>query len=202
MKNADINLLSFKRIPPGHQAAFGKGSVRVEILPASFRMFKLTAGGALQHARYGVTPWWSPVKPFKEDTEGAIGRYIQANMNGVDMSTMVRFMSAVCVDWNDLDNYVEVRLKQETKAFWGTFAPQKLFDRAPTDLQKAAQRASDVTRGADLPPDLGTLTAWQLYVPNLHNEDIIRDSFLPAHNMATLAMHFGVKAGHGRRRGG
>ena len=201
MKNEELNLLSFKKIPPGHQAAFGKGTVRVEVLPAGFRMFKLTAGGALQSAKWGVTPWWSPVKPFKEDHEGALGRFIQANMNGVDMSTMVRFMSAVCVDWNDLDNYVEVRLKQQTKAFWGTFAPQKLYDKPQTDLQKAVQRAQDVTAGADLPPDLGTLEAWQLYVPNLRNEDIIRDSFLPAHNMGTLAMHFGVGANHGKRRG-
>jgi hypothetical protein len=33
------------------------------------------------------------------------------------MSAMVRFMSAVCIDWNDLDNYVQVKLNDQCKVF-------------------------------------------------------------------------------------
>lgn len=137
----------------------------------------------------------SPVRPFKEDYEGALGRYQQAKLNGIDMSAMVRFMSAVCVDWNDLDNYVQVRLKDECRAFWGLFAPQKKFGTEPTTASgRAAARAKEyqVSGSAQLPPDLGVLEAWQLYVPNLRETDISRSGVIPAHDMHALALHFGV----------
>jgi hypothetical protein len=121
--NSTLTTADFRNIPPGHQTAFGAGTVRVVNLPRGFMMFKLTAGKAPAHATYGITPWWSPVKPFMEDYEGALGRYEQAVLNGIDLSAMVRFMSAVCIDWNDLDNFVQVELVDDCRAFWGTFAP-------------------------------------------------------------------------------
>lgn len=201
MKNATLDMVAFKDIPPSHQTAFGQGTVRVVTLPKGFQMFKLTAGSILSSSKYGITPWWSPVKPYAEDEEGAIGRFMQANMNGIDMSAMVRFMSAVCVDWNDLDNYAQVSLTDDTKAFWGTFAPQKLFSKDQTDPVAAAAKAYSVNGGAELPPDLGVLEAWQLYVPFLKNADIKRDALMPAHSMSALAMHFGVGVNEGKRRG-
>ena len=200
MKNAGLDMIAFKKLPAGHQTAFGNGTVRVVTLPRGFQMFKLTAGAILK-TKWGITPWWSPVKPFAEDDEGALGRFVQANMNGIDMSAMVRFMSAVCVDWNDLDNYAQVSLTDDTKAFWGTFAPQKLFSKEPTDPVAAAAKAYAVNGGAELPPDLGSLEAWQLYVPFLDNGDIKREALMPAHNMSALAMHFGVGVNEGKRRG-
>ena len=192
MINPTLTTADFRSIPPGHQTAFGAGTVRVVNLPRGFLMFKLTAGKAPAHATYGITPWWSPVKPFFEDYEGALGRYEQAVLNGIDLSAMVRFMSAVCIDWNDLDNFVQVELADDCRAFWGTFAPQPKFSGAQADPAAAAIQEYTVNRGADLPPDLGVLEAWQLYVPNLREADIRRRGMIPAHDMNALAIHFGL----------
>jgi hypothetical protein len=192
--NPHLSLIDFKQIPPGHQTAFGDGTVRVETLPKGFMLFKLTAGKAPSDPKWGITPWWSPVRPFKEDYEGALGRYQQAKLNGIDMSAMVRFMSAVCVDWNDLDNYVQVELTDDCRAFWGTFAPQKKFSKGPQTMEekfRAKVKDWQVNRGAELPPDLGVLEAWQLYVPNLKESDIKRSSVISAHDMVALGMAFG-----------
>jgi hypothetical protein len=195
MINQTLSMVDFGKIPAGHQSAFGVGTVRVVSLPRGFQMFKLTAGSAQAHAVYGITPWWSPVRPFQEDYEGALGRYEQAKLNGIDMSAMVRYMSAVCIDWNDLDNYIQVELMDDCRAFWGTFAPQKKFDKAPKTLDEminANLKEFTVSRGAELPPDLGVLEAWQLYVPNLQEANIKRASLIPAHDMVALSMFFGV----------
>ncbi|NKC34163.1 hypothetical protein [Falsiroseomonas selenitidurans] len=194
MINETLSLPDFKTLPAGHQSAFRVESVRVETLPKNFMMFKLTAGKA-QATQWGISPWWSPVMPFKEDDEGALGRFEQARLNGIDLSAMVRFMSAVCIDWNDLDNFVQVKLKDECRAFWGLFAPQKKFSAtATTATGRAEQRAKEysVSNGAQLPPDLGVLEAWQLYVPNLKESDISRSGVIPAHDMHALAIHFGL----------
>ena len=194
MINENLTLLEFKKLPPGHQSAFGEGTVRVETLLKGFMLFKLTAGRAPSDSKWGITPWWSPVKPFKEDYEGALGRYQQAKLNGIDMSALVRFMSAVCVDWNDLDNYVQVALTDDCRAFWGTFAPQKKFSKSGTSKEdKFRQRVKDwqINRGAELPPDLGVLEAWQLYIPNLKEADIKRASVISAHDMVALGMALG-----------
>ncbi|MGG5885778.1 hypothetical protein ACLF3G_01480 [Falsiroseomonas sp. HC035] len=194
MINETLSMADFGRLPDSHQSAFLVPSVRVETLPKDFMLFKLTAGKA-QATQWGISPWWSPVKPFKEDYEGALGRYQQAKLNGIDMSAMVRFMSAVCIDWNDLDNFVQIKLKAECRAFWGLFAPQKKLSATPaTASGRAAARAKEisVSGGAQLPPDLGVLEAWQLYVPNLKESDISRSGVIPAHDMHALAMHFGV----------
>ncbi len=194
MINGSLSMVDFGNLPASHQSAFLVSSVRVETLPRNFMLFKLTAGKA-QATQWGISPWWSPVKPFKEDYEGALGRYQQAKLNGIDMSAMVRFMSAVCIDWNDLDNFVQIKLKDECRAFWGLFAPQKKFSATPTTASgRAAARAKEyqVSNGAELPPDLGVLEAWQLYVPNLKESDISRSGVIPAHDMHALALHFGL----------
>ena len=167
MINDALSLVDFRGLRQSDQDAFGAGTVRIETLPAGFQLFKLTAGTAAA-GKYGITPWWNPVKPFKEDYEGALGRYEQAKLNKIDMSAMVRFMSAVCIDWNDLDNYVQVKLNNSCKAFWGTFAPQKKFSKPAGSLDETIERNIKdftVNKGAELPPDLGSLEAWQFYIP-------------------------------------
>jgi hypothetical protein len=77
----------------------------VVALPGGFKIYKLTGDKASQGA-HGVTPWWSSVEPWKEDLEGAKGRYEQAVVNGIDLSSMVRYMSAVVVGWNSLQEYI------------------------------------------------------------------------------------------------
>jgi hypothetical protein len=89
------------------RAAFGDKDPEIVILPPQFRLFKLT-----QHSltnpngqnNQTLSPWWSPVFPYREDELGALGRYKEAQANHVTMREMVRFASAVSLDWNDLDN--------------------------------------------------------------------------------------------------
>jgi hypothetical protein len=176
-------------------SAFGGSNATVVELPIGFRLFKLTGGEAKAHAKYGVTPWWSPVYPYREDNEGALGRFEQAKLNKIDMSSMVRYMSAVCVDWNTLDNYIEVVTRVPISAFWGTFAPQKKWS---DENKKSAVVETWVSHGsahaqpAALPDDIGVLEAWQFFIPRLKDEHIKRDSVLSAHDMVTLGHHFSL----------
>lgn len=186
-------------IPQGHIDAFGKGTVRVETLPVGFKLFKLTKGEAEESPKYGITPWWSSVKPFKEDYEGAIGRFEQAKLNKIDMSSMVRYMSAVPIDWNALDNYIEVSLKVSASGFWGTYAPQKKWDdKHKQNLHVEMSRGSTAMasrsmgmKDAVLPNELGALEAWQFYIPGLKEEHLSRnDRIISAHDMVSLQAHF------------
>ncbi len=195
----DLKVGGRLKMPKGHVDAFGAGTVRVVELPARFELFKLTKGEAEAHKKYGVTPWWSPVHPYREDYEGAIGRYQQAKLNKIDMSSMVRYMSAVCIDWNSLDNYIEVAAKVPLSAFWGTYAPQgKWDDNRKKNLHKemSVGRTATASRGMGIkdsvmPDHLGALESWQFYIPKLKDEHIERKSSIPAHDMAALGMYFG-----------
>ena len=140
------------------------------------------------------------MKRFKEDYEGAIGRYNQAKLNKIDMSSMVRYMSAVCIDWNTLDNYIEVSAAEPLSVFWGTFAPQKSWsDKRNYNLGKEMKVSSTTKesrkmgiKDAVMPEDIGVLEAWQFFIPKLKDEHIKRDSVIPAHDMAALGMYLGV----------
>ncbi|WP_020481168.1 hypothetical protein [Methylomonas sp. MK1] len=186
-------------IPQSHIDAFVKDTVRVETLPAGFKLFKLTKGEAKSDPKYGITPWWSSVSPFKEDYEGAIGRFEQAKLNKIDMSAMSRYMAAVPIDWNELDNYIEISLKVTASGFWGTFAPQeKWHDKHKQNLavEMSRGRATPASRtmgikDAVLPDELGALEAWQFYIPGLQEEHISRENrVISAHDMVALQAYF------------
>ncbi|PCH65829.1 MAG: hypothetical protein COC04_00940 [Gammaproteobacteria bacterium] len=192
MINENLNRASFYNERKSVQEAFGK--YEIVTLPKGFNIFKLTKGAAEEHPKYGLSPWWSPVKPFKQDYEGALGRYQQAKLNKIDMSAMVRYMSAVCIDWNDLDNYVQVELTDSAKAYWGTFAPQSKFSSESYDLKVIRERKAQEKRvngNAQLPNELGVLESWQLYIPNLKEEHVKRCQLINAHDMVALGMAFG-----------
>ena len=191
MINQDLTTASFYRERKDVQHAFGK--FEIVTIPKATKLFKLTKGAAEAGSR-GVTGWWSPVMPYKQDYEGALGRYQQAKLNGIDMSAMVRYMSAVCIDWNDLDNYVQVELTDDAKAYWGTFAPQSKFSSETYDLKKIRERKAQekrVNTNAVLPDVLGALESWQFYIPNLKEADIKRSSVIDAHDMVALGMALG-----------
>lgn len=187
------------KILQGHYDAFVKDTVRVEKLPAGFKLFKLTKGEAQEDPKYGITPWWSSVMPFKEDYEGALGRFEQAKLNKIDMSAMVRYMSAVPIDWNALDNYIEISLTVEASGFWGTFSPQKKWDdrhKQNLGIEMSRGRPAQSARSmgikdAVLPNELGALEAWQFYIPGLHEEHISRQQrIISAHDMVALQAYF------------
>ncbi|WP_043363154.1 hypothetical protein [Belnapia sp. F-4-1] len=192
MLNASLSIADFYKLRKSDQGGFAKW--RIETLPKGMLLFKLTKGEA-EEGQYGVTAWWSAVKPFKEDYEGALGRYQQAKLNGIDMSAMVRFMSAVRIDWNDLDNYVQVELLDDARAFWGTYTPQPKWSEPKYNLKDIRERKAkerEVAGGAVMFDVLGGLEAWQLYIPNLRDKDIKRSSVISAHDMTALGMALGL----------
>lgn len=174
------------------------GTPTVVVLRGGFKIYKLTGDGA-REGNYGVTPWWSTVDPWKEDLEGAAGRYEQAVLNGIDMSSMARYMSAVVVGWNSLKEYIEVSIHPawEVYCFWGKFAPMKLIS-GPGDIDKSAEYGAATSPGfsnAVLPPDIGALEAWQFYIPgllNIHLAGGAHRTAIDAHDMAALGRYFGV----------
>ena len=113
---------------------------------------------------------------------------------------MVRYMSAVSIDWNALDNYIEIETKVEIAAFWGTFASQmKWADSHKSNLHQemtvgrtaTASRSMGV-KDAVMPDHLTALEAWQFYIPKLKDEHIKRSSTINAHDMVALGMYFGI----------
>ncbi|MBC7431920.1 MAG: hypothetical protein H7345_07615 [Rubritepida sp.] len=203
MKNAGLGQADFYKLGKSEQAGFKK--YYVVILPKGMELFKLTAGEGQANARGMVSPWWASVKPFREDKQGAVGRYQSARQAGVDLSVVTRVMASVCIDWNDLDNYVQIKLKDETMCFWGTHAPMPKWGAPewtgnewkgwqPGIQAFLARQALEkkVSNGAALPDVLDGGEAWQMYVPNLTDADIERGPVLPAHDMTVLGMAFGV----------
>jgi hypothetical protein len=184
-----------------------KGAPRVVKLQGPFKLYKLTGDKAPQHPdRHVVTPWWSAVDPpFEEDRHGAIGRFKEAYMNEIDMSSMVRYMSAVKVEWNSLQEYVEISIKrgEQVSCFWGEFAPMPLTSDLPANEAKIAAYGATTSgalgySAAVLPEDLGALSAWQFYIPKLTNDFIEGGSArtcIDAHNMEALGRHFGLDLG-------
>ena len=191
----------------GKDQRSGFKKVRAVAVPKGTLLFKMTAGAAAANDRGGVTPWWSAVKPFLDDKEGALGRFQQAKSQNMDMSAMVRLMSCVCIDWNDLDNYVQVELLDDARVFWGTFAPMPKFsqalytpdwsnDKSTFTGSKVLARVKkmkekEALAGFKVPDTLGGGEAWQMFIPNLKEEHVKRAAVISGHEMGVLAKALG-----------
>jgi hypothetical protein len=91
-----------------------------------------------------LSGWWSLVNPtpYNRDDMGAKGVFETAVLNGIDFSSMVRYFSAVKLEWNSLANYVEVTIgSQKINAWYGKFAPMSLSD--GLDQSKYQQLAAE-----------------------------------------------------------
>jgi hypothetical protein len=177
--NENLTLADFTRLPQSDQDAFARvPAPRVVLLNQGFELYKLTVAPVAGR----VSSWWSSFGPYEEDKEGAHGRYLQAQMNGIDMSAMARFMAAVRLDWNQMNTYLQVKLTRPAKAFWGAFAPQDLG--LPLVTTAAAAQALN---GAHLPDTLGVLQAWQFYIPNIGTGDIQEITQVNGHDMNAIA---------------
>ncbi len=207
--NASLTAADFLKddvVRPDDRKGF-KGNPRVVKLQGPFKLYKLTGDKAPQHPKRGVvTAWWSPVDPYLEDREGALGRFKQAYLNGIDMSSMVRYMSAVKIEWNSLAEYVEISIKRgdTVSCFWGEFAPMPLTsalvpDQSLMDTYGSTNSSALGYAPAELPPDLGALSAWQFFIPNLTDSFIESGAHgrkcVDAHDMGALGLHFGLDLG-------
>jgi hypothetical protein len=188
--------LSKTDMPENIRKAFGNDP-EIVTLPPQFRLFKLTQYSLMNPGNASkafdinqtLSHWWSPVLPYLEDKLGAMGRFKEAQANDVTMREMVRFAAAVSLDWNDLDNYLEVVTLDHIQCFWGTHSPQpKLSDQAQDGGQAGLELAAQ--RGVYVPDTLGGIdTAWQFWIPNLTIQHVEQRATIPAHDMAALAAH-------------
>jgi hypothetical protein len=203
MKNAGLGRADFYKLSKGEQAGFRKYSVVT--LPKGMELFKLSGDHAQANASGRVSPWWASVRPFREDKLGVIGRYQAATAQGLDLSVMTRIMASVCIDWNDLDNYIQIKLTDDTRCFWGTHAPMpkwsapewtgnawKGWEPGMAAFQARRDLERKIAAGAAVPAVLDGGEAWQIYIPNLTDADIERGAIMPAHDMTVLGMAFGV----------
>lgn len=231
MQNPDLDAAFFAALPASDSGAFlsfddatsdvqqryattglvdGSGVkriARVVTLPAGFRLCKLTHYDTFRDT---LSAWWSSATPFEENDLGVRELFETALLNGVSLREFVRFVSAVSLDWNLLDYYVEIELGVEIKAFWGQFTPQAgiqnpdksiggvdVSDRpAPggDDTLVHYDTSADPTSEVYLPEILGGFGAWQLYVPAFQKTYLVESATFtaPSTDTSALAARFGV----------
>jgi len=212
MLNKKITEADFQKLPASIRDAFvGSKAAVVELAPGA-KLHKLSSYPIPADKNASLTPWWSSVDPYKDDELGARGRYLEAKLNQVSMKDMVRFAAAIRLDWNDIENYLEVKLKDGAYAYWGLFAPQPAV--TPVDVSKfsldgpmsifdldkmvtqmctnAAKRKRAKDAGGYVPETLGGIEAWQLFIPDLKVGDVEECPSIPSHDMAALGVHFSV----------
>jgi len=172
----DVKSGKWVNIPEDIKAAFLNRKYRIVKVPASTRLYKMTAN-PFDPTR--VSPWWAPVEAFLDDKDGALMRFKEAAYNGVSVNDYMRIANAVSADFNELGKYQEIRLKDEALGMWGQFEPmpiassveaiakgRKLDKAAATDFR--AKKLAVALKGLpSLPAVLGGLGAWQLWIPNL-----------------------------------
>ena len=185
---------------PGYvKEAFKDGKFEIITIPAGTGLYKLSQYPIVNESRgNSVSPWWSPVRPFREDKLGAVGRYQEAELNGVSFEAMVRFASAVRVDWNGLDNYQEISLTKDVEAVWGQFQPQPAYSPAEKG-KKVEQMIKNIEakikiqeKGHYVPEILGGIEAYQFWIPNLTKSDLRTSSTIPTNDKKGLAVALGL----------
>jgi hypothetical protein len=167
-----------------------------------------------------LSPWWSPCKPFEEDTGGVVEHFNNMTINAVaatgygklTMREYMRFSSAVRREWNALNYYAEVTLKKEILAYWGQFEEQPGSDYFTAGQPDPAGWYESDNSGTIektetgyfitypneegkffLPEHVGGNESWQFFIPSLVPGDIDVNSVLvlPATVHRHLAAHFG-----------
>lgn len=185
---------------------------RVVTLAKGTAIFKLSQWEEKLN-RDTLSQWWSAGRPFDENDLGAREVFETAMINGVSMRELVRFISAVKLNWNLLDFYIEARLAVDIKAFWGQFDPKTSNDGPSTGgTATGATVTAEPAPGGDndmvhydtatagdevyLPNVLGGFGAWQFCVPNFSKEFIDPSSVvnIRSTDRDQLAAHFGLTA--------
>ncbi len=170
-------------------------------LPAGTRLFKASKYPE-EWARDTLSAWWSTVEKSSENENSAVALFETAKVNQVSFRELIRMISAVPVDWNTLNWYIEIEAKVDLYGFWGQFAPQKgVHATLPQGITAQPQPAAG---GVDsyidygdgqavyLPALLGGTGAWQLYIPNFdkHLIDPVKTKNIPILDNQKLAEHF------------
>ena len=187
-------------VPDYVKKAFQGEQYEVLNIPAGTSLYKLSQYPLVNEKRNdSVSPWWSPVHPYREDKLGALGRYREAELNGISFEAMVRFASAVRGDWNGLDNYQEISLTKDAEGIWGQFEPQPAFSSPAEAENRVKQMVANIEakakidqKGHYVPEILGGIEAYQFWIPNLSKADLKSSSSIPTNDQKGLAVALGL----------
>jgi hypothetical protein len=182
-------------VPEDVQSAFLDFQYTVVVVPAGTELWKLSSFGLPLGGDpgRGLSAWWSTVRPFREDTVGVRGRYLEAALNQIPFTQMVRFAAAVRGDWNALDQYQEIMLLEAARGLWGQYMPQPIWSPSIGDRAAitAAQAALNQSIG-NLPGTLGGNEAWQLWIPSLTINDVEVRHTIATNNAGAMAARFNL----------
>jgi len=155
-------LVNYRELSSGEKTGFIGDPQLITLLPGT-KIFRLDNGSSPEFIdrdtqKPALSGWWSLVNPapYNRDDMGAKGVYETAVLNGIDFSSMVRYFSAVKLEWNTLTNYVEVTIgPQQINAWYGKFAPMSLSDGLDKTKyqQLAAEAQADSSKKAPQSPD-------------------------------------------------
>jgi len=128
-------LINYRELTSSEKTGFIGDPQLITLLPGT-KIFRLDNESSPEFIdrntqKPALSGWWSLVNPgpYNQDDMGAKGVYETAVLNGIDFSSMVRYFSAVKLEWNTLTNYVEVTIgSQKINAWYGKFAPMSLSD--------------------------------------------------------------------------
>ena len=142
------------------------GEPTKDLLPAGMLLYKF-AGGATWRwqqpnpppADFVISPWWSPVVPYKNDG-GLVERMKLAALLGVSFREWGRLTSVIMEDWSDLSWVLQIELAQPVTGWFGRFKGMKRVGNAAEGKRDAAVEKAG--KGGNLPGG-GT----QLYIPNM-----------------------------------
>ncbi|HWU76796.1 MAG TPA: hypothetical protein VN043_09840 [Rhodanobacter sp.] len=169
----DISTGGSGKVRDAFQLLFGeptKERLQAGIALYKFNGFNTLGQGVITDAT-PVSPWWSPVLPFKHDA-GLTQRIAIAQLNGVSFREWGRLTSVIKEDWSSMAWLLTLELKEDVYGWFGGFKGMSRFD----DPTKSKRDSSVEAKGksSNLPGG-GT----QFYIPNLTVGMIRTHSFRP-----------------------
>jgi hypothetical protein len=148
------------------QHAFDRGVAKKVLLPAGTPLYKFTDWDMISDV-YGVTPWWSPRKPYDWDP-GLDFRLDLAKQAKQHPSELTRQVAAVRTNWNGLTNILTVALTRDVWGFWGRVGWQPKFGNFPIEhMIKFDKVLTELMKG-QAPNRIGLPgQAGQFYIPGM-----------------------------------
>ncbi len=160
MANGTLNAeVGWNDMPDYVRLAFTRGTGEKVLLPAGFRMCKLSDFESLAPpGSTAASPWWSPLEPYRHDA-GWEQRKRLASHFGVSIRELSRILVAVKENWNAMNFLLKVELTAPAHAFFGGVAGQDRLDTGQTSRRKGGEASSGSKRLVG--------SASQFYIPNL-----------------------------------
>lgn len=160
------------RVRDAFQTAYGEPSK--ELILAGTSLYKFNSFSTLGPPGYnfatGLSPWWSPTKPFKHDA-GLEQRKSIALANGVSLREWGRLTSVIKENWNSLDYLLIVELTVHAYGWFGGFKGMARMDAGAKSMRNAGIEKRGGSRGL---PGGGT----QFYIPNLTVGMVAKHQFI------------------------